>query len=85
MPFVERTDEEIVAAFKRWVERLPQNKQNEVILVHLCERKNNFTSRDLLNEMENKSELGIDLLDALRKMAKVQNLDPVETIDNDWK
>lgn len=75
MPYVERTDEEIIAAFERWVARHPEPDRPTVSI-----GDKSYSPRELCEVMKSHEDDWINL-ELFRKMAKEYDVDPVEIID----
>lgn len=84
MAYVERTDEEIIAAYERWVNRLSEVDRNKVVVMCLCPppNKNSWTPKELAEAMKNKDGHWADMPKSFRKIAKMRDEDIVSMIDN---
>lgn len=77
MPYVERTDEEIIAAYERWLARHPE--PDEPVLVS---GYNEYSVRQLVAAIKNREHPVYAVhVEQLRKMAKEYDEDPVQLID----
>jgi hypothetical protein len=84
MAYVERTDEEIIAAYERWVYRLSEADQNKAIMGCLCPppKKNTWTPKDLIDAMKSGDEHWRAMPEHFRKLAKMKDEDIVSIIDS---
>jgi len=84
LPYVERTDEEVIAAYERWTNKLSESDKAKVVVRCLCPppEKNSWTVMDLLDAMKNEDKEWGRMPAGLRKFAKARNEDIVSIIDN---
>lgn len=77
MAYIERTDEEIIAAWERWLDSCP--KPDEVVF--LVMGRGSFTSREVVEAMKARDEYFMTLfVEGARKAGREYGHDPVEFI-----
>ncbi len=78
MAYIERTDEEIIAAWERWILRHPQADRVAVSI-----GSEQYTSREVVEALKAGDELLTRIfVGNLKKYAIENGLDPVEVIDS---
>lgn len=78
MPYVERTDEELIAAYERWLARHAAPDEPVFIGWH----GSRYSPRQLLEAIKNREEWAVKVaLEYHRYRARIQKEDPVEIID----
>ena len=80
MPYIERTDEEIIEALMRYLERF---SQDETVL---CVGGKSYTRRMLIEELQKKSGYMYEsFVSFSKKTAKIHDLDPLVLIQEHIK
>ena len=81
MPYVERTDEEIIAAWERWMSRHP-DPDKFVFSVGITQ----YSPRRFVEALKAKDEFLMKVfVEGARRAAKEYNHDPVKSIDRERK
>ena len=76
MAYKERSDEELIAAFERWLERHP-SPDEQLLMV----RDKVYSAREFVKLIKSGQDPFLNL-EKLRAVAREQDLDPLELIDN---
>lgn len=72
MSYIERSDEEITTAIEKWVATHPEPDEIALWISGV-----EYSPTELLEEIQKKSALGVEMLSGVREVAKRGNTDPL--------